>query len=332
MAIEAELLALVARIYDAALEPELSPAVLRDAAALVGAPSGVIAFQDFTGSDSSFIDSTGRDPSVWKSYNEHYSLVSPCVEMMKSSGERTYATQVLLPDAELVRTEFYNDWLLPQDIHYHAGAVVLRTVGALGLVEFQVGRRHGPFPPQALRAIALLAPHFKRAIGIGKTLGAVRGERAAALEALGRLDTGTILLDEQGRPVYVNAAAEQWVRAGVGLRVAAAGLRAQDADEDARLQRLVTGALLAAQGKGTASGGWLLLRNGGDTPAVVVTVSPLGAARLSSGLPQGRICAAVFLSRQPVSPGLMGLLRGLFGLTAAETRVALALAEGAGVD
>ncbi len=328
MSQEMELLALVGRIYDAALDPGIWPDVLKQAAALVDAPSSVLAFQDFDGQELSFVDSVGRDPSYWKSYNEHFFFVSPYVRMMKDSGERCYATQDLLSDAELVRTEYYNDWLQPQDIHYHAGAVVLRTARAAGLVEFQVGKGHGPFPPGALRIIGLLAPHYKRAIAIGRTLGTLRGVRTAVLDTLARMDVGVILLDERGRPAYLNPAAEGLAGALLGLQVSAQGLRAQDAAEDAQLQRLIASSLSTAWGQGEVAGGSLLLRRAGREPPVIVAVSPLGEGRLQGALPQGRIRAVVFLSRRAAPPGLEGMFRTLFGLTAAEARVAMALVDG----
>ncbi|MFI5399454.1 MAG: helix-turn-helix transcriptional regulator [SAR324 cluster bacterium] len=327
---DSRLMAVVGRIYDAALAPELWPAVLKEAAELVQAPAGVLAYQDLERAELGWVQTNGRDRSCWKSYNEYYGAISPYVGMMKQWRERSYATQEVMPDADLVRTEYYNDWLMPQDIHYHAGAVVLRTDQAAAFVEFQLSKARGPFTQEARTIIDLLAPHFRRAIGVGLKLGAAAVERASALSALDKLKYGVILLDERGRVAHLNAAAERWVRAGLGLAATPRGLRAFHPEEDGRLRRLIAGSIGAPGSKTPSVGGSVTLHSRGAAAPLHITVSPLRAEGSGFGLAASSIRAVAFLSDGAPSASVSGALRTIYGLTPAETRVAEALLEGDG--
>ena len=131
-----ELLGVVQEIYGAALEPARWEGVLAHVAQLVGAEAGSVWIHDFSDSSASF-DGTGEnvaafsgfDPDELVRYADHYSSVNvwSADEERFVSGS-VVTSSMLFPDTSLRRTEFYGDWLRPQDLFFALGSVVEKAV------------------------------------------------------------------------------------------------------------------------------------------------------------------------------------------------------------
>ena len=74
---------------------------------------------------------------------------------------------MVMPKSEFVRTEFYNDFLVPNHIQAMLNAVVLLDEGRQTVVTVQ-GLRE--FEPEHIRLHRLLAPHLQRAIQLNLKL------------------------------------------------------------------------------------------------------------------------------------------------------------------
>jgi PAS domain-containing protein len=126
-----------------------------------------------------------------------------------------------------------------------------------------------------------LVPHVMRAVTIEQRLGGLALERAGVAEALDRLPTGVLLLDERGRVTFANRTAEDLLRRGDGLAIdRERQLCASRPADGAALRRTVagacaTGAALRHDGGGLAAGGVLLVARPSGRRPLQVTVSPL---------------------------------------------------------
>ena len=122
-------------------------------------------------------------------------------------------------------------------------------------------------------------------------------------------------------PIRVNP-----IRRGRGLSDAKGRLRAWLPEEDARLQRILAAALPRFGGSGI-SGAMVVTRPVNLPPRLVVHVSPVGDGH--PDLRASRVAAIVLVvepeRRMSADPELVA---SALGLTAAETRVAVMLAEG----
>ena len=138
---------------------------------------------------------------------------------------------------------------------------------------------------------------------------------------------GVLHLDGRGRILEANDRARGILRRGDGLSDRDGTLRARAPADQARLERLVGGALPAS---GAGVGGSMLLRRSAVSPPFVVHVKPVGAPQPDYG---ARHVAALMLIVEPggrhrVDPDLVATT---LQLTPAETRVAVWLAEGKSV-
>jgi DNA-binding CsgD family transcriptional regulator/PAS domain-containing protein len=235
-----------------------------------------------------------------------------------------YAVDAALPARQLVKTEFYDEILQPQEI-LHCGCAPLVRDGkrVLGVSVFRTPKI-GPVDSQDLRLLSLAAPHFKRAAQIAWRLGTLGALDAAKTTALNGLDHGVLLIDAGGHVLFANRVAEAIIALRDGLTVVRDGLRAALPADTARLQTLIAETL-----RGEAGGTIRLTRPSLAEPFLLLVAPALGNWHWSiDPMP----AAVIFITTldQPVAPDLQ-LLAPAFELTATEAKIAVSIAAGGGV-
>jgi DNA-binding CsgD family transcriptional regulator/PAS domain-containing protein len=320
-------------VYDAALEPALWATVLERFADMTGGAGGWISQLDMvdgTGADEG--DPLARvDPSFASRYIEHFALRNP-LSNVDNPGEymRRWTPKILtdedwIPKGDLLKTEFYNDFLRPQDIH--SGLMVRLAARGHEIATLNLGRpeRRGQFSQSDIEIAAWHHPHLIRAFELGRKFAATRRLSGDMASVLDHSPHGVFLLDESGRIRHANRMAETLLAEAGGLTLIRGRLGASTPDAARRLHALICAAGSLDREKRTGASMAL------PTPArrlpLSLTIAPVRPDRfapLHSG-PSVVVCvtdleAEVSLPEQR--------LRDLFGLTPAETRVALALFDG----
>jgi DNA-binding CsgD family transcriptional regulator/PAS domain-containing protein len=187
------------------------------------------------------------------------------------------------------------------------------------------GRKAGRVEEHDPELVRFLRPHIKRAYRFHSYLAAFRKQRASLQSALDSLVMGVILLARNGRVVTMNRAAERLLADNDGLQASREGLRANRADESARLQQFVAEATATTAGAELRPIGALTVSCRGRPPLQLL-VSPVHGFDVNDAHP---VRAIVFVSdpAQKVRP-TYDTVRALFGLTPAEYRVAVLLVDG----
>ena len=320
---EDTLLNLMSKTYDAALDEQKWTSFLDAFAQAVGGGPSILRIADYNAGNASFTASVGYDPAWQSAYCNHYVTLdhyAPAFRQMALGvalpGERFLS----LPEQR--KTEFYNDYLIPQDKINNMGAILVRNDDHLLLFAAQRGKRAGAFGEEQVRLMNILAPHVTRAMQVHRRLSSLTVEKEWALGALDQLRMGVILTDSLGVPLFVNRAAEQLMAQGKAVNVCQGRLAMSSTSETALLHKLIAGAA-----RGAAIGGDMRITLPGRVEylqCLVTPVSPELSARLNIALGSG--CAAIFLSR----PGSLQLppkrLAILYGLSPAESRLAAKLA------
>jgi DNA-binding CsgD family transcriptional regulator len=155
----------------------------------------------------------------------------------------------------------------------------------------------------------------------------LEAEREATAEAFQRLRLATIFVDAKGRVAFINASASDIVARRDGLDIRRRLLHAGLAQETSQLHGLIAEAIAVTAGKGLRPGGALAISRPSGKRAFGLLVTPLRSGNRYAE--QGGAAAAVFI-RDPDHDDETdaGLLRALFGLTAAESRIAALVAQG----
>jgi DNA-binding CsgD family transcriptional regulator len=221
---------LIGKIYDAAIMPELWTVFLERLSDILNSKGTALYLVDFASRSStcrsdkiSFIQSVRTDPETVVSYDRYYSKVNVWLEKSKNlpEGQLTMTNQ-LFPEQELVKTEWYNDWLKPQN-YFHAMIAHLLKQDTLAVRLSLFRARQQPFSVDETALFARLVPHLHRACLIYKKLSDLKSVQTANARLLNCLPVGLILFDNSGCAVFVNERAETLIRSANDFSLNAAG-------------------------------------------------------------------------------------------------------------
>jgi DNA-binding CsgD family transcriptional regulator/PAS domain-containing protein len=269
------------------------------------------------------------DPVMPQLYLEHFAGANP---FLNKNLLAEYSPQWKPPvksDAAfvdkdvLVKSEYYNDFMRPQDIH----SILMIDVAAQGPVVSTVNihrsQTHGQFGSAELEIVNALHPHLIRAFKLGGVFGQMAelsDHKAAALDDARR---GIFILDAKGGIRYANRVAERILARRSGLGVMGGRLTGRMADSAKTLQALI--AIAGSPDPDVRRGGSMVIACG--ETRLPLTVMPLRAGRL----PVFAAGPSVLVTVTDLHADLAiadGELQALFGLTVAEIRVVRALLQG----
>ena len=178
------------------------------------------------------------------------------------------------------------------------------------------------------RMVMRLLPHIRQFVCVRQALVRAEARTRTVTALLDNPRIGVLHLDRRGRVMAANDRALHILEHGDGLSDADGVLRARGAADQARLERLVSGALPASGP--AAVGGSMLLRRSPVLPPFVVHVKPVGVPQPDYG---ARHVAALVLIVEPgrrhrIDPRLVART---LNLTPSEGQLAVWLAEGRSV-
>lgn len=308
------------------------PFLLRYSDVLGGASTALLG-QDIASDRGRVAVSTRCDPAWLRRYEEYYCSVNVWFTARKTlvTEGSVLTSQMICPDAEVLRSEYYNDFLRPQDLFHGLRGTILKEGSWSCILTALRTRRVHPFDEVELATLKVLVPHLQRALQIQRRLDGLQAFRAAAGTAFDLLPLGVILMDGSGRPLLVNRAARAIIHENDGLTLSRDGLCGATPGNTAELRRLVREASLTAAGHGLGAGGALSLPRPSLRRPLALLVGPLKAGD-GEFVPAQDAAVIVFVSdpeRMMEAPP--DLLRRLYGLTVAESRLAALLLEGLSV-
>lgn len=324
-----EALQLVQSIYDIPLGREDWPSVIGKISMASGGHSGLLRLVDCRRAAVGFVAAHGYEQSQIDDYRKHFIRLDPYADSLAAAPAGTLLqTEQIAPLPLRRHTEYFNDYERLGDRCYALGSPLGRERDFLLYLGLSRGRRAGPYDKETLAFVRNLLPHMLRAVQVQRLIGCAVDAQRLSEAALDRLRIGVVLMDSVLRVRFANSAALDFANT-FGLCIGESGLRLPSPRFNDRLQSLISRALGADVPGNLAPGGDLTYTRPG-IGALQLRVFPL----LSSdepGLAGQRVQVAVFLV-QPGPPHLdAGQLAAQFGLTAAESRLAVRLAEGRSV-
>lgn len=318
--------ALVALLYPAVLDPAEWHAVLERLRIELNASAALQhVWRAVDKPDLSFWVNT--DPAAMQRYQDHYYAMDPWMAKIHTIPEQTVAPgSRFLANKEFWKTEFYNEFLRPQDFHHFMSAVDETPPRGISVVSFLRSRNAPDFGRAEQNLLRALLPHFRNCVRIQRRLLAFQTRVQVLEETLDTIDHGILLLDPAGCIVHCNQSAEQILRTHSQLTVRQGRLHVRDHATHSRLSAL----LAAASGKTVSlveqRPGAMLMRGENDKSEVRLLVAPF-RARVHDD--NQLVSMIVFLSTNRSKRIHQGeLLRQTYGLTPTETRCALLLADG----
>jgi DNA-binding CsgD family transcriptional regulator/PAS domain-containing protein len=322
---------LIGDIYDAALDPSLWVDVLDRAARFVGGPAASLYSRDAPSRGASATYHFGLDPRYVQLYLETYAKLDPTFPgYFFAEIEQPVDVTDIMPYDEYLETRFHKEWARPQGWVDSVNVVLEKSATAAAMFVVFRHERDGIVDDATRARMRLIAPHFRRAVVIGKTLDLKAVEAAALADTLDGLSAGMVLVNSAGRIVHANAAGHAMLRETDVLRAPSGRLIVNDPQVDQTLADI-----FASAGNGDAAIGIkgialpLTARTG---ERYVGHVLPLtSGARRSAGTSY-RAVVALFVHKAALdAPSPPEAIAKSYALTPTELRVLLAIVEVGGV-
>jgi DNA-binding CsgD family transcriptional regulator len=320
---------LVKLTYEAATSSSRWRDFLRLFSEVVHAPSAVFLIHDNTNQKANASAAIGVDPGWAKSYQEYFVTINPWLEGRPFRRGVVAVGEQILNDRELVRTEFYNDFLRPQDWFHCCGVKIAQDQLTTSEISAVRSRRAGTFTSSEVALFEYLAPHLQRAVRIHNRIAGLESGLNAATGALDRFPTGIVAVDSDAKVILTNRAADAILQRGDGL-LSRDGLRAASSQETARLRNAIA-AVCTQRDSGILKPETVIRINrpSGLRPLEVL-VCPLPS---QSSIRNGGAAAALLITDPEEGATLDSrALHQLFGLTPAEIRLCIALVKGKSVE
>lgn len=263
------------------------------------------------------------EESFIHSYVEYYHKLNPWADLLM----RAPAAPALVwghdfvPLDELSRTEFYADWVRPQDdIATGFASTLFRERDRYVVIAANVSPDRLEQGREAAEAFKLVGPHLQRSFELWRRLEGNAFQQATATAVLDRLSAAVLVVDAAGKVTLKNRKAEELCREGRILRVMRdATLRFLPHEN----QLAVEAHFASIQHAGAPAQPMLLRLRSGEAP-LALFIAPMAEAR-DGGPARGYLFFIIDLSREPL-PRSEAVARSL-GVTSTEALLARALLE-----
>ena len=320
--------ALVGDIYDASLDSALWPTVLQRACRYIGGSAASLSSEETWRRTAHFYFAWGADPNYIRLYEEKYHKLNPAFPtVLFFPVEEPHS---VVPDCitrdEFCRSRFGKEWLLPQGMIDGLFANLEKSPTACSTLIVARKLPDGFADDEMRRRFALVVPHVRRAVLIGKVIDLKTVEAAALADSLDTLTSGMFLVDATGRIVHSNASGHGMISEATALRAPCGRLGAVDARAD---QALLDSFAAAARGDAAlGKKGIAVPLKARDEQRYVAHVLPLTSGSRRKAGASYAAAATVFVRRAELDlPSPPEAVAKEFGLTPAELRVLFAIIE-----
>ena len=316
-------------IYGAAIEPSLWVDVMQQLMALIGGEGAVLMRTDIVDGKGAATIANG-DRATVEAYFSYYCGINPFqlvpdpLSYVSGWTPKVLLDEHWVPRADFERSEYYNDFLRPQSVEW--GLAIRLCLRGFDLATISIGRgfKYGRFEKPDIAAMERLQPHLIRAYALSERFVSLHGLNTGLVAALDECPSAMLLLHEDGCILHANVAAECLLTRGDVLFATGGRLCTTEANAAGALAALISRAGTDAWEQRSA--GSLALREKGRRLPLTVTAAPL---RLEQASVFARGSAVLVCVTDPAAEATAGVkLAELFALTAAESRLAMALQEG----
>jgi DNA-binding CsgD family transcriptional regulator len=268
------------------------------------------------------------DDNYHRQYTEYYVNACPWrTELQQKPPGRLYSTYLHFScsQSDFLRSEFYNDWAGPQDIHHGVCGTIYQDSGRTVQLLVQRTGGQGHYTEQDTAFINQVVPHLQHAFQLSGQV----ADRCARAEAVALAAEGEtlpyFLLDYSLRVIHCSPGAEELLGVETPLTFRNGHIRVADEVCNQRLQRLLRECLAAADSRAFHSTGGSLEVPRTDGAGLHLLVRPIHPdIPALTAKPAGYVVVYVYDPEAGIAVD-HGCLRRLYSLSEAEIRVAMAM-------
>jgi DNA-binding CsgD family transcriptional regulator len=323
----------VEHIYAAAASPERWPDALADVCDVIGSDGGLIAYHPR--SSRGFLVTGRLREDLNKLYVKQYGANPFALASQRMPRHQPYLANATV-DMNLVRrSSFFADILLPQKIEGVVQAVQpsLSASGGLGGFGFTLNARQLDAADAVQRRLKPLMPHLSRAVDISLDIGQRLNANQGLTATIAAMPGAALLLNDKGRIVFANVAAEHLLAENDGLTIRRADdwrLSAEDEQENTALAVAIRSSMQVATGMDAEWSGRVRVSRRSGKPALIVLLTPLTTSfhPFGAALPRTASVLVQILGGADLPESRVAAFGEVYGLTEAEMRVAAVIGSG----
>jgi DNA-binding CsgD family transcriptional regulator len=268
------------------------------------------------------------DSSMIQQYNLRYASTDPYrTVVIRQNRTGVFHGDQLVPEEVLLHSELYRDGLMPIGIRYGTMVPLTLSMRRFETVSIWRAPEDGPMHEEGVLLLELLLPHVQQALEIHRVLN-VAQQRLTGAEAIADASaTAAFLLTRQGLVVHQNAAARSLLLSeSATLAMHDGVLTATEPSSRIKLRKFLLATTLSvlSNAQSNPKHALALPRSSGKKPLQLI------ASPLPLDHPGASQADLLLLIIDPDTPANFpdDVLRGLYGLTPAETEVANGLLMG----
>lgn len=322
---------IVEAIYDSVTDGTLWPRTLGSICELCEGCLAMLAVVD-TGGGTLRMSETCGDPALLQPLMQEYGSKVPFYAALPKmeidvpfTVDSVYALQGPGTRQTWLDSRIAREWVIPNRLDDFFWVALMKRPSRVGSLMVVTDKDRRPITAGDVDLVALLAPHVRRAVMISDLFETERRTTALFRAIVDHLGIPVLIVGEDFHILYANSAAEAVLAEG-GIVAAARGqLQFRYPHAHAAIGRAVA---LGVRDEFALGPAGIDVPLAGAPIAAVAHVLPL-ARRDPSSRMSSRAAAAIFIAAQGASPQpAIEAIGALFGLTAAEKRVAAKVAAG----
>ena len=313
-------------LYNAVIAPEGFQQFIEKLAAIFQLKGVALVVRHIEAQDTLGLWLHGIEPEWMRSYTFKYGSEDMLAMYLERSPiGQFYASNLDLPSpARFQETRFFREWAEPQGVAYAAASVVMREGPWLTVAFLQRSPAQPPFSREEMARFNRLIPHWQRATQMRQRLSGLHVDRNFLAASLNAFAVPIVLFDEQGRIVHENMSASALLDKGDAIHRADGRLMTSTKASTRALHLELGNVIRSRQTSSGAPAGLVLVERPGARPLTMMILPMQG-----TGHDAGHDGALLFAFDPDAAPSVTAaLLQRLFGFTAAEGELAVALCAG----
>lgn len=320
---------LLTALYAAPARPEMWEVFLKEFGTVSGVNKAALIAHDISKNDHRILAALGegiKDKDRIRRYEDLYCKFDEWTVRFPKRTEpgKILQGEEIWPGRELLKSTFYNEFLKEIDVCGVACIGVSAPPRAFECLSIYRGHSEGEFDREHLAALELVTPHLQTALYTRRKLLELESRVSDMETALDHLHTALVLVDATAKVLFANRNARAIVDRRDGLAFCRGELVAQDVSARDTLRAILAAAMSASTEKGKQSA--MLVSRATKRPLQIVAVPYPPETTLPT---PGKAAAVVFITDPDQKPAAQPeTLRLLYGLTRAETNLAMLLLDG----
>lgn len=299
----------------------------------MGAEQGLFVHIDPYNQHTNLANTYNFEEEYIGAYEDYYQFLNPYIGLPLSvrpkQGSYGLLSQ-LIPDKEVKKTEFYNDYVSPQNLTV-CNAVVLTPFESdevhTSIALHYNKNNQGDHIDKALTICKLIMPHLQNALRLHRKLHGLQTRLHALTSTMDKTPFGLILLDSKLNTVEVNEPAKRLLFQDDGLEIRNRRIKTLLPAQTRKLYQLMNSVLVNRKGiPSTFNNTFQVVRKSGKLPYELI-ITPIFKNKEN---PNQTGCAIAIFINDPdlINPSIDQVLKAFYGLTITETQVTILLLNG----